>query len=227
MDLSSRKQFLKSLLAGGLAAALPQASWADELWLDGAGIEEVSPVEALMRGHGGLSRILLIYDEALRRIAGGVELDPGTVGRAAVIVRRCIEDYLHKLEEQFCFSRLRGEGRLVDLVDILESQHMAGRRTTARVLELVKKGDSAALQKPLAEFVRMFRPHAARENTELFPAFKKIVDDKEYRELGGRFEERERELFGKAGFEGQVAKICEIEKDLGIYELSQFTPRQG
>jgi hemerythrin-like domain-containing protein len=223
--LSSRKEFLRGLLSGGLAAALPRAAWGAAPGLGGAGVEEVTPVEDLMREHGALDRILLVYDEALRRLSRGLELDPGAVGRAAGIVSRFIEGYHEKLEEEFLFPRLRAEGRLVGLVDILQTQHEAGRKTTAAVLAEAKKGAAAALEKPLAAFVRMYRPHAAREDTELFPTFKKIVDEKEYVELGERFEERERRLFGKEGFEGPLAQIAEIETSLGIHELGQFTPR--
>ncbi len=39
-----------------------------------------------------------------------------------------------------------------------------------------------------------------------------------------RFEGKEHELFGKEGFEGQVAHVEQIERKLGIYDLAQFTP---
>jgi hypothetical protein len=32
-------------------------------------------------------------------------------------------------------------------------------------------------------------------------------------------------LFGEHGFEKIVAQVAEIEKSLGIYDLSQFTPK--
>ena len=47
----------------------------------------------------------------------------------------------------------------------------------------------------------------------------------EYDALGEDFEKREHQLFGKEGFEGMVPRVEEIEKQLGIYDLSQFTPR--
>ena len=46
-----------------------------------------------------------------------------------------------------------------------------------------------------------------------------------YDALGEDFEKREHQLFGKEGFEGMVPRVEEIEKQLGIYDLSQFTPR--
>jgi hypothetical protein len=73
----------------------------------------------------------------------------------------------------------------------------------------------------------MYRPHEAREDTVLFPAFRSLVPDKEYKELGELFESREHQLFGKEGFEGQVERVGQIERRLGIYDLSQFTPKMS
>lgn len=70
----------------------------------------------------------------------------------------------------------------------------------------------------------MYRPHEAREDTVLFPAMRKIVSEDEYFALGEDFEDREHELFGEDGFETMVEKVANIEKQLGIYDLSRFTP---
>jgi len=64
-----------------------------------------------------------------------------------------------------------------------------------------------------------------REDTILFPAFRKIVSHHEYDSLGEEFESNEHKLFGKDGFETMVGKVEAIEKSLSIYELSQFTPQ--
>ena len=86
----------------------------------------------------------------------------------------------------------------------------------------------APKRKELAEtlhmFIRMYRPHAAREDTILFPALRTIVSKKEFEDLGEEFEEKEEKLFGEGGFEKIVAQVGELEKTLGIYELAQFTP---
>jgi len=71
----------------------------------------------------------------------------------------------------------------------------------------------------------MFRPHEAREDTVLFPEFKQLISKDEYNRLGVAFEDKEHELFGEDGFEKTMTKISEIEKQLGIYNLSQFTPK--
>ncbi len=65
----------------------------------------------------------------------------------------------------------------------------------------------------------------SREDTVLFPAFRRIVSGHEYGALGEQFEDKEHQLFGEDGFEKMVARVAAIEKKLGIYDLAQFTPK--
>jgi hemerythrin-like domain-containing protein len=71
----------------------------------------------------------------------------------------------------------------------------------------------------------MYRPHAAREDTVLYPAFRSVISPKEFLDLREEFEDKEEKLFGKNGFEKVVAQVADLEKRLGIYQLAQFTPR--
>lgn len=80
-------------------------------------------------------------------------------------------------------------------------------------------------EKELKDMENNKRPHAVREDTALFPALRGLISDKEHNELGDKFEDKEHELFGESGFEDKTREISEIEKWLGIYALSQFTPR--
>ena len=193
--------------------------------------EEVSPAEDLMREHGVLRRIFLIYNEALRRIEAHEELPPQALLDSAKIIRSFVEDYHEKLEEDFIFPRFRKAGRLVDLVDVLKDQHRAGRRLTETTMKLSTPGalknpqERRNLTESLKQFTRMYNPHAAREDTVLFPAFREIVSSNEYGELGEGFEKKEHELFGNRGFETMVDRVAAIEKTLGIYNLAQFTPK--
>ena len=75
-------------------------------------------------------------------------------------------------------------------------------------------------------FIRMCRPHEARRDTVLFPAFRPLLSRKECEDLGESLEEKEHSLFGKEEFEKVVAKVAGLEKQLGIYELARFTPGQ-
>ncbi len=148
---SSRRAFLRSGIIVGTAAitGLSSATAAEP---EKKEEEEVGPPEDLMREHGVLKRVLLVYGEVLRRM-------------------------------------------------------------------------DAKQESSMRQFIRMYNPHEAREDTVLFPAFHKIVTPHEFDSLGEDFEKKENELFGEDGFEKMVDKVAGIEKRLGIYDLAQFTPK--
>lgn len=93
------------------------------------------------------------------------------------------------------------------------------RRDLLRQLTLAGAGLALAAADPL-------RGDREGEEEEVAPAedFRKIVSAHEYAALGEEFETKEHRLFGEDGFEKMVEKVAAIEKQLGIYELSQFTP---
>src|SRR5690349_9399195 len=95
--------------------------------------EEVTPLEDLMREHGVLDRILLVYDEVGRRLAEKRDFPADVIPHAARLVRRFIEDYHEKNEEQFVFPRLEKAGKEVELVKTLRAQHQAGRVLTTEI----------------------------------------------------------------------------------------------
>ncbi|HEY9766842.1 MAG TPA: hemerythrin domain-containing protein, partial [Chroococcales cyanobacterium] len=162
-----------------------------------ANVEEILPVEDLMREHGVLRRILFVYQEAANRLEGERSLDPKVVRDAAGLVKRFIEDYHEKLEEDSLFPRFEKAGKLRDLVAVLKEQHQAGRRTTAQIFSLADSPslESSEFRKSLAialrKFIRMYGPHAAREDTVLFPSFRSVVSPKEYDEYADLFEDKE------------------------------------
>ena len=220
-----------SALAVGVASALagPQSKPKPSGPSKPIGDEDVWPDEDLMREHGVLNRILLVYDEAIRRIHAHEAVPLEQVRAAAGIIRRFVEGYHEKLEEEHLFPRFERAGKLTDLVGVLRAQHEAGRRVTAAILEVASReasaADAAALADQLGQFVRMYRPHEAREDTVLFPAMRSIITANEYDSLGEDFEKKEHQLFGEDGFEKMVDRVAGIEKTLGLDDLSQFTPR--
>jgi hemerythrin-like domain-containing protein len=228
-----RRVFLRSgILLGGAAVAgvgLLRGAEADKK--DEEKEAEVGPPEDLMREHGVLKRILLIYGEALRRIDAKQDFPPEALADAAGIIRSFVEDYHEKLEEDFLFPRFEKANQLVDLVRVLREQHQAGRRVTdvtirfAHLQSLRNESERAQLLNSMQQFIRMYNPHEAREDTVLFPAFRKIVSAHEFDSLGDDFEKKEDELFGDDGFEKVVDKVASIEKRFGIYDLAQFTPK--
>ena len=234
---AGRREFVGAAVAASLAGTV-SGMWTAAARADdqkpaakGKTAEEVSPSEDLMREHGLLKRILLIYGEAIHRLKAKKDLPLKAIADSAGLIRAFVEDYHEKLEEEHLFPRFRKAGKLVALVDVLEAQHQAGRKLTDATLRLAapqtlkSDDDRRALVVSLQQFIRMYNPHEAREDTILFPAFHEIVTQNEYDALGEDFEKKENQLFGEGGFEKNVARVEVIEKTLGIYDLAQFTPK--
>lgn len=225
----SRRSFLNVSLKAAMVASVSGLGLLSSCWKDNDEEKEVSPPEDLMQEHGVLNRILLIYDHCQLQLIQNASFPLESLNDAATVLRTFVEDYHEKQEEDYLFPRFRKANVLTDLVDTLLKQHNAGRRITEEIMQLSKAGnrteaDTKKLIDLLAAFNRMYRPHESREDTVLFPAFRKIVSRHEYDSLGEDFEKNEQKKFGKDGFETIVAKVADIEKKLGIYELAQFTP---
>ena len=102
-----RRVFLTSgiLLSGAAVAGVGLLSGTEAEKKSEEKEAEVGPPEDLMREHGVLKRVLLIYGEALRRIDVKQDFPPEALADAARIIRSFVEDYHEKLEEDF-FSRV-------------------------------------------------------------------------------------------------------------------------
>ncbi len=212
-----RRAVLHASFAAGLAAACSREA------------DNIAPPEDLMREHGVLNRILLVYEEGARRSDAGSALPLGSLGKGAELIHRFIEQYHERLEEDFLFPLFERANRLVDVVSTLRRQHVAGRALTESIQRAVAQAtlDDAGQRRLVAQmraFIRMYRPHEAREDTVIFPALRSLVSDKQLGELGETFEDKEHQLFGKDGFEGVVREVEAIERELGILDLGQFTP---
>lgn len=208
-----RRAFLATSVGGGAALVAGGAARAKEAV---AG-DEVSPTEDLMREHGVLRRILLVYGEAARRLDAKQPLPSGgAVAQAATIVREFIEDYHERDEEQYIFPPLERAQQLAELVATLRAQHQAGRKLT----EEIRRAPTAVA---LRKFIRMYEPHAAFEDTVLFPAFRALVGARALDKLKDVFEDKEKAL-PHGGFAKMVAEVDRIELAFGIHQLDKFTP---
>ncbi len=190
--------------------------------------EKVAPTEELMREHGVLNRILIIYEEAIRRLWEGADVPPQAIHDSAKIVREYVEGFHETMEQDFLFPRFINAGRMTDLVQELLKQHLGGRNLTDIALELSAKPlpgstERTRLARALGDFVHMYHAHESREDTELFPTFRTLVSAHEFSALQEDIAKRERELFGKDSFVEMLARVGAIERDLGLDDLKQFT----
>jgi len=192
--------------------------------------EGISAPEDLMREHGVLNRVLLIYEEGLRRLRAKESVPPEVFHKPATLIRKFVEDYHERNEENFIFPEFEKQKQHSELVRTLRQQHEAGRKLTDVVLrnatgDHVKPDSRQEIIRGCDAFIRMYRPHEAREDTVLFPALYKLISTKQIAELGEQFEVKEHQLLGSEGFEKAVDEVAAVEKQLGIYDLSKFTPK--
>lgn len=189
----------------------------------------VTATEDLMREHGVAQRLMLIYAAGARRLGHGEDVDPTIFTHAAETMRDFVHDYHEKNEEEQVFPRFKTAGRMVALVTVLQEQHVACRKLTERILNLApKSGIKAEREQMIGAMqatITLYQPHAAREDTDIFPTLRSLVTPNEFEQIGETLEKSETEKFGADGFE-KVAKTVEaLEKRLGINDLSQFTPK--
>jgi len=235
VDLERRLVVRNAALVGAAVAlpGLPLLASAHQQKADSPDKEpEVTATEDLMREHGVIRRALLVYAETVPKLRqNSSTVDAAALRQVAQLFRTFGEDYHERmLEEQHIFPMIRKQGaELQRYADVLTEQHNRGREVTDYVLAVTSSGKiSTAHAEPLARvfetFVLMYQNHAAREDTIVFPAWKKNYSDKQLDEISDQFEDIEHKMFGKDGFEDAEKRISSIEEALGLSDLAQFTP---
>jgi hemerythrin-like domain-containing protein len=191
---------------------------------------EVTATEDLMREHGVLRRALLVYTAAATKLhSNPSSIPPDALQKTAKLFRAFGEEYHeNKLEEAYIFPAVKqAGGEAATYPDILVTQHNRGREITDYIINVTQNAKLGAnaddLAKALDAFVLMYRNHAAREDTIIFPAWKQTLNDKQLDEMNDKFEDIEHEQFGEDGFEDAVKQISAIESSLGLADIAQFT----
>ena len=121
-------------------------------------------------------------------------------------------------------------GRMVPLVDVLIEQHAAGRKLTEKILQIAPtartdSGRRKTMIDAMQASIVLYQPHAAREDTDIFPTVRSLVTPSEFDGLGETFEKEEKSRFGADGFEKMVKAVNGIEKRIGTDDLSKYTPK--
>src|SRR5579862_4383345 len=131
--------------------------------------EDVGAVEDLMREHGIIRRILVVYRESATRLRAAPSNVPAdALAKAAKLMRTFGEDYHEKQLEETNLFPVLAKGPLGPLVATLTAQHQRGREITERVLAVAKgtiaKDEADRLAPILESFARMYEEHAAFED---------------------------------------------------------------
>lgn len=221
-----RREFLSTAGAGALLSACGASRGRDADEPRPRDDDDVGATEDLMREHGVIRRVLVVYREAAIRLRSrSAPVAPDALHRAADLMRTFGEEYHEKqLEEANIFPMLvKGNASMRAAVDTLVAQHERGREITGYIVAATSKPlDPEPLARVLESFARMYEMHAAIEDTIVFPAWKQLLSPKQLHEIGDRFEDIEHKTFGKDGFEDAVKRIQAIETSLAI-DLAALT----
>ncbi len=226
-----RRGLLNVATACGVVLAAPVAAssaFARDTKKPGAD-EAAAPPEQLMRGHAILARVLLVYEGGLRRAGQGEDIDPAVFTRAAEITKSFIHGHQEKVEEELVFAQFKKAGRMVELVGVLAGQHAAGAKLTDKILaaapQVRTKESREAMGHDVQSLIAMYRPHMAREATDVFPTLRHLVTTEEYAEIAAEMMKRERQAVGADGFEKVAKQVAEVEQVIGIQDIGVFTPK--
>jgi hemerythrin-like domain-containing protein len=190
---------------------------------------DVSATEDLMREHGILRRLLVVYRETAAVIRTAPKsLDLAALGQAADLFRTFGEAYHEKsLEEAHVFPMVKkAGGRAARLVDTLIAQHDRGREINDFLVGRVKTGslgDAGPVADALESFARMYEMHAALEDTVVFQAWRASLGKTELDAWSDKFEDIEHETFKGDGFDLALEQVATLEQRLGLADLARYT----
>ena len=221
----SRRRFFQT--AGALSAAL----------LAGAcsrGSQSKEPrntaVEILGMGHGVLRRVLFVLEEAKGGLDARMDVSPEGITGSVEILRKFVIGYHQVVEEQYYYPLFEQAGKMKEIVSVLRAQHKAGK-------DLVDIMGKMALQPSLKDLdarrtlglaihklSRMYRAHAAWEDTVLNPALFEAADAARIQSLNSEVRKADRSSLGEQGYHEILRMLSQLETSLGIGELSSFTP---
>ena len=112
---------------------------------------------------------------------------------------------------------------------LLAEQHAAGARLTERILAAAPQARNRqpreAMDRDIQALIAMYRPHMAREATDLFSGLRSLVTGDEYQEIAAELADRERRAFDADGIENVAKKVAEVEAVIGLKDISVFTPK--
>lgn len=191
---------------------------------------KATPTESMMEEHAVFERILFIYQEAANQLFQNQTVDPNILTQAGLLVRNFVDDVHVPLEEKMVFPRLASSGEMETLITHLRKQHAAGRQAGDQLMSLAKKGlgddrgEKTKVASLLMQYVRMNQVHAGREETEVYPAFRKVISSNEYDSLMEEMEKIEEQKLGAEGHQKLIAQVAGLEKQMGLDDMNKFLP---
>jgi hemerythrin-like domain-containing protein len=226
MTGSGRRSFLLGLGAAATGLLVRRGvSYAQ----DASAIAPANAAERLMSEHGVVQRLMICFDEAAGKLETDAPVPASAVLGAGAIVDEFVEAYHEELEEQHIFKALDGQEDLAPLILTLRRQHAAGRTLAGRIIEisgegaLIETGRRRALAAFCSQYARMYRAHAAYEDTVLVPGLRSLLGPDAFADLNGQVREFARATLGTSGLDDVLGRVNAVQQELGIGRLEDFT----
>ncbi len=188
-------------------------------------------IEIVARQHGVLCRAVAILEEIRGGMDARMDLPPEIIRGTVEIIHLFIVNHHQQMEEKFIYPIFDATGKMSALVGVLREQHAAGSQLIGMMSGLCAEFSAKDLEKrrtmgsAIHLFGRMYRAHADREDTALFPLLRRMMPPKAYADLSSACRKAESDFLGQNGFEETIRKLTDYENILGIGDLATFTPR--
>ncbi|MBS3762164.1 MAG: hemerythrin domain-containing protein [Planctomycetes bacterium] len=234
--MNDRRNFLRKTglaVCGAAGALIGRASAAEKPGdKETHTASKVPPTEKLMYQHGLVQRVVMTYEEVAKRLEQKEQLPP-TALNSGPLVDEFIEQYHEELEEKYVFPVFLEAEQQKELIKTLRTQHRTGRRLSQRIYYLAGKENISEdptrtdLARALRRYARMYRAHAAYEDTILLPALRDVATSAQIGKMGKQFVETTQKDFAEGGLASVLGRLQPIEKSLEINQLSVFTASVG
>ncbi len=192
----------------------------------------VSPTELLSRDHAIIERLMIVFESMIASIAEGENPDLRPINHAARMLKEVGVNHHMEDEEQLIFPKIELSGRYDDLLKTLRLQHDRGRVIIDRIIDLTKNGTVESIAEinemtnQCLSFTIMYRPHAAVEETVIFPALYDFASNDEILNIQAIIRGEEKELLENEEFRRRLNSLAIIEAQAGTSDINRFTPRE-
>lgn len=158
----------------------------------------------LHKEHADFARLLTLLERQLALFTAADATDYDTIG---AILRYCLEypDAIHHPKEDLIYGVLQGrDPALAAEIGDLEADHCSLAETTRDLAQLIARAradepvDRNHVQGLAGDFVRRYRNHIAREEQHVFPAARRVLSDRDWREIDIKLANVDDPLFGEA-----------------------------
>lgn len=186
---------------------------------------KLTVAEYLYKNHGLLNRMILIYEELIRRLKNNIRIGNKIVYYTAYIIKNYVENY-HKTNKIYIYPLLRTNNIEIEIIDELANLHKINKQLINHILKISENdfiSDKNELIFYMQQYIKISRYHTSREDTVIFPKFINLLDNETMIDYSWLFDEKQNEYLGLNGFNNYLNIIVSIEKYLNIHDLKEIT----